>query len=130
MRWKEVSFFGERGDAEEERMGWRGRTVGRGHSRVGGAGVRDSPPTSCSLGLWGRSGHRSDCHAGGDLHRGWWGGLASASSPPPGGARRLPAEPFPPPCPVPAPLGASCAPLEEVGIGVFPLQPHGLVGCG
>ena len=112
-----------------ERMDWSGRTVGRGYSRVGGGGpgARDSPPTSCSLGLWGRSGHGSDCHAGGDHGVGW---LASASSPPPGGARRLPAEPFPPPCPVPAPLGASCAPLEEVGIGVFPLQPCGLFGYG
>lgn len=47
-------------------MGSRGRTVGPEHSRVGVAGMRDSPPTSCSLGLRGRSGHRSDCHAGGD----------------------------------------------------------------
>ena len=35
-----------------ERMDWSGRTVGRGYSRVGGAGARDSPPTSCSLGLY------------------------------------------------------------------------------
>lgn len=35
--WKEVSFFGERGDAEEERE-WT-----RGASRVRVAGVRDSP---------------------------------------------------------------------------------------
>ena len=69
-----------------ERMDWRERTVGRGYS-WGGAGARDSPPTSCSLGLWGRSGHRSDCHAGGDHGGGW---LASASSPPP---RRGPASP-------------------------------------
>lgn len=62
-RWKEVSFFGEWRVAEEERMGSKERTMGR---QVGVAGVRDSPPTSCSLGLRGRSGHRSDCHAGGD----------------------------------------------------------------
>lgn len=61
-------------------MGSRGRTVGREHARVGVAGMRDSPPTSCSLGLRGRSGHRSDCHAGGD-HGEVGGGLKRAFPP-------------------------------------------------
>jgi hypothetical protein len=43
-------------------MSSRGRTLGL---RV--ARVRDRPLTSCSLGLWGRSGHWSDCHAGDHL---------------------------------------------------------------
>lgn len=99
-------------------MGSRGRTVGREHSRVGVAGMRDSPPTSCSLGLRGRSGHRSDCHAGGD-HGEVGGGLK----------RAFPPQPLPRPCGVLAPLGASFAPLE-VRIGVFLLLSHKLVGSG
>ena len=112
-----------------ERMDWRGRTVGRGYSRVGGQERGTAPRLPAP---WGSG----DVPATGatvtpaEITEWGGGGLASASSPPLGGARRLPAEPLPPPCPVPAPLGASCAPLEEVGIGVFPLQPCGLFGYG
>lgn len=116
-RWKEVSSFRERGDGEEERMGSRGRTVGPGHSRVGVAGVKDSPPLLDFLGLWGRSGHRSDCQARGA--RGGGGGVEKS----------LPLPHLPQLSLVFDPLGASCAPLK-VGIGVFPLQSQGLVGCG
>lgn len=91
------------------KMGLRRRTMGRGHSRVGVAGVRDSPPTSCSLRLWGRSGLRSNCHAGGDHGGSRGGGLGKSFVCAP---RRLPAEPIPRPCSVPSPLGASL-PLQK-----------------
>lgn len=113
--WKEVSFFRDRGGGEEERTGSRGRSMGRDHARMGVAGVRDSPPTSCSLGLRGRSGHRSGCQAAG--------GHGEVG----GALRRAPA-PIPRPCPVLDPLGASGAPLE-LRIGVFPRQSPP-VGCG
>lgn len=83
----------------------------RGHTSLGVAGVSDSPPTSCSLGLWGRSGHPSDCHSGGDH---WWGGGARVGR---SFFPALPAQLLPPPCPAPAPSEASCV-LLEVGIRV------------
>lgn len=117
-RWREVSFFGE-----TVRTRPRGHRGARAHSAAA-AGVRDSPPISCSLEPWGRSGRRSDCHAGGDHRRGW--GSESASSPP---GRRLPLSHF---------LRLPCSrffrsqlcPSGGRNRCVCPLQPHGLAGRG
>ena len=103
-------------------MGWRGRTVGRGHSSVGGGRSEGHPPNFLLPGALGtfrpqerlsrrrRSPQRLVGRVGKRLLPAPRRGPAA-----PGGSRRLPAEPLPPPCSVPAPLGASCAPLEEVG---------------
>lgn len=52
----EGSFGLGRKGRSEGRVGMssRGRILEREHTSVGMAGVSDSPPTSCSLGLWGR----------------------------------------------------------------------------
>ena len=109
-----------------ERMDWRGRTVGRGYSRVGGQERGTAPRLPAP---WGSGDVPATGATVTPAEITEWGGWQAPPRRPPAGPGEE-AEPLPPPCPVPAPLGASCAPLEEVGIGVFPLQPCGLFGYG